>query len=561
MEGRLFRTGFLLFLAVVFTVGLTFATVELPYLVDEVLQNTIHTPGGDSHANAVARLKTELFMDHYHVRTIGYAGFFLLVGLIMLGFSTKRPGLAALGAIGVMLPVFAQFASVMFFLAGLGVLNSLWLPVLDISYELQSWGMVIDAPKNLLRWLLELVGVPSYWPVTLFFIGSGILVFLLGTYAWLAARAQGKGVADRLVYRLSRHPQYLGWILWTYGAYLLLQRGLYPKRSWGIGSSLPWLISTMVIIGVAMMEELNMRNRHGDTYESYRRSAPFLFPLPRVVERTVGAPFRIMFGKEQPTRRREVVAIVGFYSALLIAVSALIHGGGLRGTLQRLSSPEAQAERAELLAQEIREEPNWRRQYRLAEQMVSLGDASVDPLLGYLGGDHQGLRVLAAETLANIPSERAVPALCDALSDPDENLRWRASEALGSIGSSEAVPHLVPLLSDSVDFVRGTALQQLATLGATEVLAWAPTFLNDQDNRRRVAAINALGTLGSPDGLPMLEPCLADESDWVRQEAVVALLRIGSPQAVDMLTELLAGEDAYEVRIYAEEAVKRLRER
>jgi HEAT repeat protein/protein-S-isoprenylcysteine O-methyltransferase Ste14 len=459
-----------------------------------------------------------------------------------------------------MLPVFAQFASVMFFLAGLGVLNSLWLPVLDISYELQNWGMVAEVPKDILRWFLDLAGLPSFWPVTIFFIGGGILVFLLGTYAWLTARAQGKGVADRLVYRLSRHPQYLGWILWTYGAYLLLQRGLYPKRSWGIGSSLPWLISTMVIIGVAMMEELNMRNRHGDAYESYRRSAPFLLPVPRVVERVFAAPFRFMSGKEQPTRRREVVAVVGFYTALLIAISALFYGGGLEGTMQRLASPNARSERAEALAQEIREEPDWRRQYRLAGQLVPLGDAAVDPLLEFLVGDHQGLRVLAAETLANIPSERAVPALCDALSDPDENLRWRACEALGAIGSSDAVPSLVPLLTDSVDFVRGTALQQLATLRATEVLEWAPAFLSDQDNRTRVAGISALGALGSPEGIPMLGPCLADESDWVREEAVVALLRIGSPQAVRMLTELLTEEDDYEVRIYAEEAVRRLRE-
>jgi HEAT repeat protein len=316
----------------------------------------------------------------------------------------------------------------------------------------------------------------------------------------------------------------------------------------------------MVIIGVAMMEELNMRNRHGEAYESYRRSAPFLIPLPKVVERALGAPFRIMFGKEQPTRRREVVAVVGFYCALLMAISAGFYGSGFRGTFQRLSSPEARAERALTLAREIEVEPNWRQQYRLADQFLPLGEAAAEPLVALLKGDDQGLRVLAAETLARTPSEEALPALCDALSDPDENLRWRASEALGSIGSQEAVPHLVALLADSVDFVRNSALQQLAKLQATEVLEWAPVFLDDQDNRKRVAAIDALGTLGSPDGVPMLEPCLADESDWVRQEAVVALLRIGSPQAVDMLTDLLASEEDYEVRIYAEEAVKRLRE-
>ena len=44
---------------------------------------------------------------HYHVRAIGYAGFFLLVGLIALGFSTRRTGLAALGALALPIGVVA----------------------------------------------------------------------------------------------------------------------------------------------------------------------------------------------------------------------------------------------------------------------------------------------------------------------------------------------------------------------------------------------------------------------------------------------------------------------
>jgi protein-S-isoprenylcysteine O-methyltransferase Ste14 len=355
MSRSLLRTGSLFLLAIVFTVGLTFATVELPHFVDDVLQHNVTTPGWDSHADAAARLKTELFMAHYHVRAIGYVAFFLLVGLIVLGFSTRRTGLAALGAFGVMLPVFAQFAGVMFFLAGLGVLNAVWLPILDVSYELQHWGRVIDAPNDLLRWLLGLVGIHSLWPTTLLFIGGGILVFLLGVYAWLTARAEGKGVADSWVYRVSRHPQYLGWILWTYGAYLLLQRVHYPRRSWGIGASLPWLISTMVIIGVALVEELNMKRRYGEAYETYRRSAPFLFPVPRFVERLFAAPFRLLFAKPQPDRKREVLAVVTLYTVLLMGCSAFFYAGGLRGTLDRLASSETRAARMEDLVTQIAE--------------------------------------------------------------------------------------------------------------------------------------------------------------------------------------------------------------
>ena len=123
------------------------------------------------------------------------------------------------------------------------------------------------------------------------------------------------------MYRISRHPQYLGWIIWSYGVYLLLLQLRYPKRSWGISGNLPWLLSTMVIIGVAMMEELNMRKRHGEAYDAYRKSAPFLFPVPGFLEGLFALPLRILFKKSQPDRRREVVGVVGLFTLLLIGLT------------------------------------------------------------------------------------------------------------------------------------------------------------------------------------------------------------------------------------------------
>ncbi len=547
----------MLLLAVIFTAGLTFATIMLPDVIDDALQRTITTPGGDSHADAVAQLKTELFIAHYHVRVIGYATFFMLVGLIVLGLATRRTELAALGAVGVMLPVFAQFAAVMFFLAGLGVLNAVWLPILDVSYELQHWGRVIDAPDDLLRWLLGLVGVNSIWPTTLLFIGAGILMFLLGVYAWLTARAQGKAVADSWVYRLSRHPQYLGWILWTYGAYLLLQRMQYPRRSWGIGASLPWLISTMVIIAVALAEELHMRRRHGVAYEDYRRSAPFLFPLPRLVERIAAAPFRLLFGKPQPERMREVVAVVALYTVLLVGISAFAYGDGLRSTVARLSSPDTRAARMQDLVTQMEQEPEYRRRYRHMMQLVAFGEPAVEPILGLLEGADPGLKVLAAEAFAIRPSQRALPALCAALSDPDENLRYRATLALGALGSATAIPALLPLLDDPAAHVRVQALQHLATLGSGEVLNRAPAYLGSSEAWIRIGGVVALGALGSEAGVILLVERLRDESASVRREAVVALLRVGSPSARPSLQRALSDDD-WEVRVYAAEALKRL---
>jgi hypothetical protein len=376
-------------------------------------------------------------------------------------------------------------------------------------------------------------------------------------YAWLSARAQGRSVADAWVYRLSRHPQYLGWILWTYGLYLLLQRMHYPRRSWGIGASLPWLISTMVIVAVALLEELQMRRRHGAAYEAYRRSAPFLFPVPRVLERIISAPVRLLFGKKRPDRRREIVTVVGLYTVLLVGTSAFAYGDGLRDTVARLSPPEARAARMQELVGEMRQALEYRRRYRLMMQLVAFGDPAVEPILGLLEGDDTGLKVLAAEALAQLPAERAVPALCTALSHPDENVRYRSTIALGAVGSPDAVPALLPLLDDSVPHVRLVALNQLAVLGSPAVLDRAQEYLDSDDVWTRIGGIAAVGTLGDAHGVPLLVSRLRDPTEGVRREAVVALLRIGSATARPAL-ERARNDSDREVRIYATEALKRL---
>ncbi len=496
-------------------------------------------------------------MAHFHVRAIGYVAFFVLIGLIAAGFATRRTGLATLGAVGVLLPVFAQFAGVMFFLAGLGVLNAVWLPVLDVSYELQNWGLVINAPNDALRWLLGLAGVRSIWPTTVFFIASGALVFFVGVYAWLAAHARREPVAGSWMYRLSRHPQYLGWILWTYGAYLLLEQMQYPRRSWGIGASLPWLISTMVIIGVALVEELNMRRRHGEAYETYRRSAPFLFPVPRVVSRLFSSPIRALFGTERPERTREVVAIVAFYTVLLVSVSAFFYAGGLDRTLARFASAEARDARIRELVTAVQRESAYRRRYRVMMELAAFGEPAVDSIVALLEGPEPSLRVIAAESLERSRSVRVVPPLCAALSDADENLRYRAAIALGAIGSEDARPALVPLLDDPAIHVRVQALQDLAALGDRHVLERAPEYLEHEIAHVRVGGLAALGTLGSADGVPLASPRLMDPSPWVRREAVLALLRMGSPEAWPALERALADDD-WDVRVYAAEALKRL---
>jgi protein-S-isoprenylcysteine O-methyltransferase Ste14 len=559
-HGLLRRRGgtfFLLLLSAVFVVGLTFATVELPRLIDRALQDTVTTPGFDSHADTVGRLKTELFIAHYRLRAIGYGCFAALLVLVGLGFGSRRTGLATLGGLAFMLPVFAQFAGVMFFLAGLGLLNVVWLPVLDVSFALSRLGLVIRAPYDLLRWLFGIFHTNGYWPIVLFFIGSGLLVFFLGTYAWLSGRARGRAVAEGWVYRISRHPQYLGWILWSYGVYLLLERGRYPRRSWGISASLPWLLSTMVIIGVALLEELQMSRRHREAYEQYRRSAPFLFPVPSFIGRLSSLPVRILFKRDRPERKREVAVVVSLYTVLLMAASALFYGGGMRSVANRLLPSESRAANVERLVSEIRRDPGSRRGRMLANQLAQSGDAALEPMLRMLTDDEQEVRVLAAERLGLMRSERVVPALLTALEDPVGDVRFHALRGLSGICGQEGVAPVQALLDDSEVHIRIKAMQLLAELGSPAMVGPATELLGSPHAWRRAAAADALGSLGSSETVPALARGLSDPDPAVRRSAVIALLRVGSPDARAALSAAVRDAD-WEVRVYVAEALKRI---
>lgn len=466
MKARPFEVALLLLLAAVFTIGLTFASLEFPYWIDELLQKTVASPGFDSHADQASRIKTELYIQHYHLRTIGYICFGLTIALIVLGFATRRSGLAAVGALAFMLPVFAQFAGVMFFLAGLGALNVLWFPVLDLSFDVQKLGLIIRLPFDLLMWLFRQIGINGYWPLVYFFILTGLLVFFLGTFAWLLARARGSEVADFWAYRISRHPQYLGWILWSYGIYLLLMRMQYPRRSWGIDASLPWLISTMVIIGVALVEELSMRRQFGASYADYQQTAPFLFPVPAFVGKLCLLPLRVLHRQAEPQKRRDVVFLISTYLVIFIGTSALFYTGGLAKVQQALqSSEENLAGIRETIERMI--SANGRRRYFVSLELAEMGAQVIPQLLDLMSHEDQEVREYAIELLGGLRSRKAIPLLISSLEDPHEDNRRKAVDALAEIGAPEAEVAITRLLDDPVPHIRLTAARGTGSFGSS----------------------------------------------------------------------------------------------
>jgi len=549
----------LMLLAVIFSIGLTSASVELPGLLNKALYGTIPALEGDSHADESAVTRTELFINHYHLRLIGYICFGLMLLLIAAGFITGKKGFASAGALLMFLPVFAQFAAVMFFLAGLGVLNVMWMPVLDISFNAGQWGDIVYLPYRLLRSLFLKIGFDVHYPLVYFLVGTGLLLFIIGTYTWFVSRERKKDMADSWVYRISRHPQYLGWIIWSYGMLLALMRVNYPKRSWGIAASLPWMLSAMIIIGVALLEERKMRKQLGNQYERYCEKTPFLFPLPKFLSKSFAIPTRLLFKKKFPERKGEIAAVLSIYSLLLVGLSYVYVRSHALPKIPDEIQAAASESRAEMYIRTLRLTDNWHFRRHYVGALEKLGEQSIDPLLTLLKDPDPSLRQIAASVLGRIGSPRAVNALIESLSDKNSNVRSDAASSLGKIKAEKAVEPLIRFLEDesaSGVYVAATALGRIGSKKAVKPLIQS---LDQPNYWNRKAVVTALWNIGSEEAVDPLLDILKEENldVSVKREIMVAFLKLESPKTVSALRDALNDED-HEVRIYAQEALKRL---
>ena len=313
-KSRIPVLGALTMLAIIFTVALTFATIEVP----RILATIFHRAGWIPDVNP--GIQPEVVEEFMAIaRPIGYACLAAVIVLMIAGFVTKRRRLSSLGALLFFLPTFGYFAGSMFFLAGLGILRIAWTPFWE--FNLVNLGDIAYLPYMIPTYLFHVVGVDVRMLLALGTTGLGFLIFLLGTIAWFYGKVEKRETVTFWIYKYSRHPQYLGYIIWSYG--VMLQASL-AGISWGgsnPGASLPWLISTLTVVCIALAEEISMRKRDKDTYLKYKESAPFMFPIPRFVASLVTAPIRLLFKKNQPESRKEIVGTFVVYCLVFVLLS------------------------------------------------------------------------------------------------------------------------------------------------------------------------------------------------------------------------------------------------
>ena len=72
---------------------------------------------------------------------------------------------------------------------------------------------------------------------------------------------------------------------------------------------------------MALLEEIRMQREYGSEYESYRRRAPFLLPLPAWLSGVLAAPARLVLGHWWPRNGREVLKVMAVYTTMQVLLS------------------------------------------------------------------------------------------------------------------------------------------------------------------------------------------------------------------------------------------------
>jgi protein-S-isoprenylcysteine O-methyltransferase Ste14 len=179
-------------------------------------------------------------------------------------------------------------------------LASYLLPLLASIPPMMGWAGLMTVP--LIFFLLVMGGRFPELPVSLpyLFLGGSILdalVIIFGFILFVVSviilwRGKSQGLVTHNVYRLARHPQYLGLILFTAG---LTSRSVWIlMHTLGVGwlsinnTILIWVMMVVAYTVLALIEELHLSSVFADSWSDYRKKVGFIIPvpvkLPRMVE-------------------------------------------------------------------------------------------------------------------------------------------------------------------------------------------------------------------------------------------------------------------------------------
>ena len=311
-------------LALLFTFFLVFLTFEIPFLINNLLIQIF--PDLNMYAPGFNPDEIEFFING--VRPIGYICLIIIVIFIILGFLIKKEKISVSSSFLLFLPTFGSFASSMFFLAGIGILEVVWLPLDTPYFNFLMLGIIVY-PVYLLYFLGPIGYIVIFILLILpwIFIILGLYIFTSGVISWFYGKYQKRDIIEFSIYKYSRHPQYLGFLIWSYGLFVNYMNSeflLGISGHIGLNASLPWVIFALIIVGIAFLEDINLSKKYPDKYAEYRKRTPFLIKLPKTLNLIVSFPLRYILKKSFPETNKDILKVVILYGMIIIILSLLI---------------------------------------------------------------------------------------------------------------------------------------------------------------------------------------------------------------------------------------------
>jgi protein-S-isoprenylcysteine O-methyltransferase Ste14 len=332
---------FAIVIAVILTISGLFLMFTSVFAINDFLEGYIKDPWYQQQEDYPQN--REIYVNMVEaLKPIGYICFLLILLLILIGVILKHYKISLLGSYTLYLPLLGQLSFAMTALfAGIGVIRIIWIPIFNIEPEILNLGAIILLPLGITNGLGDIgIGGEAIFGLGTFLTLSSMFVFLIlggfifafGVVTWIYGKFQKRTIIDFWIYRYSRHPQYLGLIILNYGLLIIPLFGFHFRASL---PTLPWLIVTLIILGLAITEEKNLLQEKNEDYVTWRQKTPFLIPLPNILIVGILFPIRVVLKKDWPENNREVVLILVIYGTILIICSLPLMAG-LTGEMEHL---------------------------------------------------------------------------------------------------------------------------------------------------------------------------------------------------------------------------------
>jgi protein-S-isoprenylcysteine O-methyltransferase Ste14/uncharacterized protein YxeA len=488
------------------------------------------------------------------IRLIGYIAFSIVVLFIIIGFFLKKTSLIWISALIIFLPVFGQFALSMFFLSGLGILRTIWMPFIDSSVPLLEIGSIIYLPYNFIMWLFGLLNFNAHYLISWVCMATGSLLFVYSVFIWIKDKFQNIGVSTSWIYKYSRHPQYLGWIIWSYGIMLYSTVENNMKKSWSIGNSFPWLLSLMIIIAICMIEELNMSKKNGEKYDNYRDRTPFLFPIPELLKKLIKLPSTIVIKSSRPNNIKQVILIILIYMVILITPSLfLIENSYLDNTSNN-------ARELQTIITSIDKCDNRKQLYNYFHELKAYEQKAIPILELYLTDSSDVKKEFAANILGDLKSVKSVNELIKSLNDNNWRVRNSSALALSAINDTNSYIKILEVVETYKPDERSQFYSLLGSINDPISIGILIDGTNHYNWYSRISALNSLYNIGPEDALPYIYNALSDSDPRVRKNAVFIIIKDLPHDAIPHLEPLVKDED-FEISFYASQAIKMINEK